>query len=147
MTVRLRPHHLLCVLTYVGRGYSPAFTANMTAVAERLGAGETVEIVAGPDDICAPLLADPDPHCHRASVVERDRAAAHDLSDLLGLDARTGAHWVLNHEVIGRLRAAFASHQIRSACTGCEWVDLCGSIAASGFDGVVLKGNRLRSSG
>ena len=146
MTVRLRPHHLLCVLTYVGRGYSPAFTANMTAVAERLGAGEAVEIVAGPDDICAPLLDAPDPHCHRASVMERDRAAAHDLHDLLGLDVRTGARLVLDENVIHRLRAAFASHQIRSACAGCEWVDLCGSIAANGFDGAVLQSSRLRSS-
>lgn len=146
MTVRLRPHHLLCVLTYVGRGYSPAFTANMTRIAERLGAGEEIALVAGPDDICAPLLDHPDPHCHRASVMERDRAAARDLSDLLGLNLRTGAHWVLDEDVIGRLRAVFASHQIRSACTGCEWVDLCGSIAASGFDGAALKSNRLRSS-
>lgn len=146
MTVCLRPHHLLCVLTYVGRGYSPAFTANMTAVTERLGAGEDIELVAGLDDICAPLLDAPDPHCHRASVMERDRAAARDLSDLLGLNVRTGAHLVLDEDVIGRLRAVFASNRIRSACTGCEWVDLCGSIAASGFDGAVLKGNRLRSS-
>lgn len=146
MTVRLRPHHLLCVLTYVGRGYSPAFTANMTAIAERLGAGEDIELVAGPDDICAPLLAGPDPHCHRASVMERDRAAARDLSPLLGFDVRTGAHLVLDEDLVGRLREAFASNKIRSACTGCEWVDLCGSIAASGFDGAILKSNRLRSS-
>ena len=146
MTVRLRPHHLLCVLTYVGRGYSPAFTANMTVVAERLGAGEEIELVAGPDDICVPLLDGPDPHCRRASVMERDRAAARDLHDLLDLDVRTGAHPVLDEDVIRRLRAAFASDQIRSACTGCEWVDLCGSIAASGFDGAVLQSSRLRSS-
>lgn len=146
MTVRLRPHHLLCVLTYVGRGYSPAFTANMTKIAHRLGAGEDIELVAGPDDICAPLLDHPDPHCHRPSVMERDRAAARGLHDLLGLDVRTGAHWVLDDDVIRRLRAAFASHQIRSACAGCEWVDLCGSIAADGFDGAVLQSSRLRSS-
>jgi len=146
MTVRLRPHHLLCVLTYVGRGYSPAFTANMTEVAERLGAGEDIELVAGPDDICAPLLDHPDPHCHRASVMERDRAAARDLGELLGLNLRPGAHLVLDEDIVTRLRAAFASHQIRSACAGCEWFDLCGAIAASGFDRAVLKGNRLRSS-
>ena len=146
MTVRLRPHHLLCVLTYVGRGYSPAFTANMARVAERLGAGEDIELVAGPDDICAPLLDGPDPHCRRASVTERDRAAAHDLHDLLGFDLRTGAHLMLDEDLIGRLREAFASDKIRPACTGCEWVDLCGSIAADGFDGVVLKSSRLRST-
>ncbi len=80
MTVRLRPHHLLCVPTYVGKGYGPAFTANMTAVAERLCAGEDIELVAEPDDICAPLRGVPDPHCHRASIVERDRAAARDAA-------------------------------------------------------------------
>ena len=25
MTIRLRAHHLLCLLTYAGKGYSPAF--------------------------------------------------------------------------------------------------------------------------
>ncbi|MCG8359468.1 MAG: DUF1284 domain-containing protein [Kiloniellales bacterium] len=145
MTLRLRPHHLLCVLTYVGKGYSPDFTANMTRIAGRLGAGEAVEIVAGPDDICAPLLDGPDPHCHRPSVVERDRAAARDLDDLLGLDVRTGAHLVLDEDLASRLRTAFASGTIRSACAGCAWVDLCGSIAASGFDSAVLETRRLHS--
>ena len=39
MTVRLRAHHLLCLLTYVGKGYSPAFTANYDKVVRRLGEG------------------------------------------------------------------------------------------------------------
>lgn len=145
MTVRLRPHHLLCVLTYVGKGYSPAFTANMTRIARRLEASEPVELVAGPDDICAPLLGGPDPHCHRASVVQRDRAAMKDLDEVLGIDASTGAHLVLDHDLVGRLRAAFATDNIRSACAGCQWVDLCGSIAASGFDGAVLVTDRLHA--
>ena len=146
MTVRLRPHHLLCVLTYVGRGYSPAFTANMTRIAERLGAGEGIALVAGPDDICAPLLDGPDPHCHRASVTERDRAAARDLRHLFGCEIRTGAHLVLDEDLVSRLRASFVSGDVRSACTGCEWFGLCGSVAASGFDGAVLRSSRLRSS-
>lgn len=147
MTVRLRPHHLLCVLTYVGKGYSPAFVANMTRIAGRLGAGEAVEIVEGPDDICAPLLDDPDPHCRFARVTRRDRAAARDLGRLLGLEARPGAHVTLDLDLLGRLRQAFLSNRIRSACTGCEWVGLCGSIAATGFEGAVLAGNRPRSDG
>ncbi len=144
MTVRLRPHHLLCVLSYVGKGYSPAFTANMTRIAERLGAREEVELVEGPDDICAPLLDGPNPHCHRASVVERDQAAMNDLDKVLGIDVRTGAHLVLNQDLVSRLRAAFGSDDIRSACAGCQWASVCNSIAASGFDGAILKTNRLR---
>ncbi|OWU61413.1 2Fe-2S ferredoxin, partial [Staphylococcus aureus] len=40
MTIRLRGHHLLCMLTYVGKGYSPAFVENYDAMAGRLGRGE-----------------------------------------------------------------------------------------------------------
>ncbi len=138
MTLRLRPHHLLCVLTYVGKGYSPAFTANMTEIAGRLGRGEAVDIVAGPDDICAPLLDTPDVHCHRPSVTERDKAAARDLSPLFGIDIRTGTRLVLDADLLGRARRAFAADAVRSACAGCEWNGLCGSIAASGFDGTLL---------
>lgn len=75
-TVRLRGHHLLCLLTYKGLGYSPEFVAGMTATAARLVAGATAEIVEGPDDICEPLCrADEHPHCHEATVPERDRRA------------------------------------------------------------------------
>ena len=82
MTVRLRPHHLLCVLTHVGRGYSPAFTANMSKIAQRLGAGEDIELVARPDDICAPLLTDPDRFCREVSCAVFHSAGA-------GLEIRT----------------------------------------------------------
>ena len=142
MTVRLRPHHLLCLLSYSGRGYSPAFSANMTRVAGRLGAGERVEIVEGPDDICAPLLGEADPHCRRAGATERDRMAARDLGRLPGVEARPGAGLVFAPGLVERWRAAFASGRIRTACAGCQWVDLCGAVAASGFDGAVLRGNR-----
>lgn len=144
MTVRLRAHHLLCLLTYVGKGYSPAFIANMTRIARLIAAGETVEIVEGPDDICAPLLDGPDPHCERASVAERDRAAARDLDRWLDLEIRPGTQVSLGPDLFQRLRTAFAAKRIRSACTGCEWFGLCGSIAATGFEGAILAADRLR---
>ncbi len=56
MTVRLRGHHLLCMLTFVGKGYSPAFVENYDRIAGRLSEGEDILLVDGPDDICAPLL-------------------------------------------------------------------------------------------
>lgn len=138
MTVRLRPHHLLCVLTYAGKGYSPAFTVNLTAIAGRLAGGEEVEIVAGPDDICAPLLSDPQPHCHRASVSERDRAAMDNLGGVLALAVRPGDRLVLDATRLGQLRAAFAAGHVRSACHACEWAELCTAIAQDGFTHTVL---------
>lgn len=133
MTVRLRPHHLLCLLTYVGKGYSPAFIANYDAVAARLATGEEIEIVAGPDDICAPLLADESAHCRRQSVIRRDVAAAAANQKILGFAITDGTRLTLSADRLEQLRLAFASGASRSACTGCEWEPLCSNIAAGGF--------------
>lgn len=138
MTVRLRPHHLLCLLTYVGKGYSAAFTATYDAIAARIGGGEDVVIIAGPDDICAPLLADAEPHCHRDSVTERDRLALCDLGELLTSPPRLGEHLTLAPELLQRMREAFVTGRTRTACAGCEWHSLCTTISANGYAGVVI---------
>lgn len=66
---------MLCLTTYIGMGYSPAFTANYDGIVARLAAGEPVELVEGPDDICAPLADDPQAHCGNASVRARQARA------------------------------------------------------------------------
>ncbi|MEP6566129.1 MAG: DUF1284 domain-containing protein [Mesorhizobium sp.] len=133
MTIRLRAHHLLCLLTYVGKGYSPAFTANYDVIADRLVRGEEILIVSGPDDICAPLLGEPEPHCLRDSVIERDRLAARDLGELLARPIRAGIRLDLDAAILTRMRQAFSKGLTRNACPGCEWAGLCSAIAASGY--------------
>ncbi|WP_026379800.1 DUF1284 domain-containing protein [Afifella pfennigii] len=138
MTIRLRPHHLLCLLTYVGKGYSPAFTSNYDVIAGRLAQGEDVLIVAGPDDICAPLLGEEDAHCWRASVRVRDSLAARDLRRLMPGPVRAGTTITLGPELLRAMRGAFAAGKTRSACLGCQWSDLCSAVAASDYRGVVI---------
>jgi len=133
MTVRLRAHHLLCLLTYVGKGYSPAFTANYDKVVKRLGEGEGVVIVSGPDDICAPLLGEPEPHCLRQSAAERDGLAARDVGALLGRPIEDGDRLALDASSLAGMRKAFAAGLPRHACSGCEWSGLCDAVAAGGF--------------
>lgn len=140
MTVRLRPHHLLCLLTFVGKGYTPAFTANLAAIARRIADGEEVVVVAGPDDVCAPLLAEAGAHCLLDSVVARDAAAARDVGDLIGRVVRPGERFVLDAGLVGFMRSAFAEGRTRSACAGCEWQDLCTGIAAADYRGTVVPG-------
>ncbi|MBZ9860455.1 DUF1284 domain-containing protein [Mesorhizobium sp. CA12] len=138
MTVKLRAHHLLCLLTYVGKGYSPAFTANYDKVVKRLGEGEAVVIVAGPDDVCAPLLGEPEPHCLRESAAERDRMAARDVGALLGRPIQAGDRLVLDAHKLAGMRKAFSAGLTRQACSGCEWSGLCDTVAASGFSDTYL---------
>ncbi|WP_144222737.1 DUF1284 domain-containing protein [Mesorhizobium amorphae] len=138
MTVRIRGHHLLCMLTYVGKGYSEAFTKGYDKVVQRLSSGEDMLLVAGPDDICQPLLADPDPHCFRDTVPERDRLAANAVETLIGRTIDVGERFSLDASTIKRMREAFHAGTTRQACNGCEWFDLCSSIADSGFREVRL---------
>jgi hypothetical protein len=139
--VRLRGHHLLCVLTFAGRGDSAAFVAGLEAVVGRLARGAPVEIVSGPDDICAALLARPGrPHCMDDSVADRDAAALADAGRLLGRALEPGARIASLTAAVGSLRASFAAGTVRRACAGCSWQDVCTGIAAGGFVGTRLPG-------
>ncbi|WP_152046014.1 DUF1284 domain-containing protein [Aureimonas psammosilenae] len=142
MTIRLRAHHLLCVLTYVGRGYTPAFTANYDAIAERLSQGEPITVIDGPDDICRGWIDDPDAHCRLPRLHARDGAAASDLTVLLRRPVQPGLTLVPDASLLSHLRAAFAANEIRLACAQCQWSDLCTNIAEAGYSGVRVAGGR-----
>ncbi len=142
-TVRLRGHHLLCLLTYKGLGYSPEFVAGMTATAARLVAGATAVIVEGPDDICEPLCrAEDHPHCHEATVPERDRRALSLVSSLLGRPLKSGDRLAFDEELRARLRSAYRDGAFEAACALCEWQPLCRDIAAEGYKGTLFRSAR-----
>ncbi|MBY5933298.1 DUF1284 domain-containing protein [Tateyamaria omphalii] len=143
MTVRLRAHHLLCVLTYVGKGYNPDFVANLNRIAARLGNGEDVLIVEGPDDICAPLLEGGDGHCLTDRVRWRDRIAQAEVASALESEVVAGEKMTLGAAQLAQLRASYAAEQVRGACVGCQWKQLCASVAANGYRDTRL---RARSS-
>jgi uncharacterized protein len=140
VTVRLRSHHLLCLLTYAGKGYGATFTANFSAIADRIGKGEEILMVTGPDDICAPLLDQPESHCSGESVCGRDHAAARDVEALLGRSVCAGTRFALTAGDLSRMRDAFATGRIRAACEGCQWRDLCSGIVQTCYRGARLCG-------
>ncbi|MGV6872987.1 DUF1284 domain-containing protein [Pseudochelatococcus sp. B33] len=144
MTVRLRGHHLLCVLTYVGKGYTPAFTANLDRIAGRLSEGEEVLLVDGPDDICAPMAFACGAHCPSDDIRLRDSEALAAVGRTLGRALQVGGRLCLTPAVVAGMRAAFAGARageagLRRACGGCEWSSLCTDIAGGGYPGVRLR--------
>jgi hypothetical protein len=127
------------MLTYVGKGYSAAFTANFDRICERLTRGEDILLVDGPDDVCAPLLLEADPHCHEANVVERDRLALAASGELLSRPLSAGTRIDLDTAILARLRQAFKDGGSREACLSCEWHGLCTDIAGNDFSGIRLR--------
>ncbi len=136
--VHLRGHHLLCILTYKGAGYSAAFTENFDRLIEKLNAGAVIKITDGPDDVCCALKDDPSaPHwatnCISASVQRRDQKALAAVGRHFQQKLETGSRLKLSKTMIDDLRQAFASGLIRAACQDCEWQGFCDDIAAGNF--------------
>ncbi|ADV83315.1 DUF1284 domain-containing protein [Terriglobus saanensis] len=139
MTIKLRAHHLLCMLTFVGEGYTPAFVSNFEEVIWSIKRGEAlVKIVQGPDDLCSPLFKEAVCHCHDPSVLLRDERAAADLGVLLELAIGPGESLLLTEDVLQTLRRSFADGTIRSACLDCQWKPLCDTVAERSFHGTRL---------
>lgn len=138
MTVGLRGHHLLCILTFARRGYDGGFVENFDRVIERIGGGEEVLVIEGPDDVCGPMLASEAPHCHLPRVRDRDASALASVSTVLGRPVAVGDRLSLTPEQVRRLRDGFAAGTVRAACADCEWSGLCSSIAGAGFAGTRL---------
>lgn len=105
----------------------------------RIEAGEPIEIVEGPDDICAPLVAAGDAHCGLERLRASDADAVADIraSDNIREILSGG---VLDGLRVAQLRAAFSAGTIRAACANCSWHDLCTQVAREDYARSLLHG-------
>lgn len=146
MVIELRAHHLLCILTFAGKGYSPEFVARFHSVVRALDQGAPIRIIAGPDDLCACVIAEEaEPHCHRASVMVRDARAARDVGEKLGIVIGPGSVLSFDKETIALMRSWFRSGSTRGACVDCPWDEFCTELAEDGFSGCALAGKDAQS--
>lgn len=116
MTIRLRGHHLLCLLGYRGKGYSDGFCANMTRVYEQLRtAPETrIELIEGPDEICAAFPADQPAHCENGSVYRKDR----EIAGRIGIAVGETRAW---SDICVAVAERVQPDDIGSLCRDCRW--------------------------
>lgn len=118
--LRYRPHHFLCSLGFEGKGYSQAFTANMTAIVMgRLRAAEgdatVIEVTGAADDICAPCPKRRGRLCSsqdKINLLDRAHAAA------LRLAPRESLTW---GEAKTRIQDHVPPGSLKRLCAGCEW--------------------------
>ena len=133
--IRLRPHHLLCIRGFRGKGYSEAFVRNMREVIGRLNedAGQTVEMVSGADDICrcCPHLTD-EGICdqnEKVSAYDRRTSEVFDLYAIQAGDARRSDKNKYGRcgyaELQGKIGVLFDSDRLEAVCGGCRWAGLC----------------------
>ncbi len=133
---RLRPHHLLCVQGYRGKGYDERFCETMGRIARTLTEDPTlsVTIVDGPDDICAVCPHLRDGRCTwdeagEASVREHDAA----LLEALGLEDGDVTAVRDVAERVATDTGVFAV--VARYCRPCPWVSDCAFAARLGLPG------------
>jgi hypothetical protein len=116
MIVKLRGHHLLCMLGYRGMGYSAEFSANMTQVYNQLREkpDTTIALIVGADDLCACYPTNAVSHCHNQSVMERDAA----VLERLGLQTGDVLQWQV---ILHKVRANIAPEHLEELCHTCHW--------------------------
>lgn len=120
--IRLRGHHLICLHFFKGKGYDPAFIANLARIMKKAKAGGPVEISAGPDDVC--LFC---PHLKGRKCSYRENAEAEikamDRTALALLRANPGevAQWKAIAEKIPAIFAKWAAKY----CSSCDWRRVC----------------------
>lgn len=119
--LRVRGHHLLCLLGYRGFGYSDAHVARMWEVKRQLWSHpETeVEVLDSPDEVCLLCPYIKDGGCaiqagDEARVRKRDRGAL----ALLGLRPGRRLTW---GEVLGRIRQRVDEVGLARVCGRCQW--------------------------
>ncbi len=114
--MKLRGHHLFCTALFSGYGYDEIFTEKMTAVIAALKAGEPMELLTGPDEICSacPNRIEPD-GCTLGTedVIRRDKGAF----QVLGL----APHAMLTWEQVKSLLSQIDESEFQTVCGGCRW--------------------------
>lgn len=138
MTIRLRGHHLLCLLGYRGMGYSDDFCVNMTAIYEKLRSEpETdVEIIIGPDDVCKAYPPDKTNHCE-GTVYGLDA----NVLAKLGLKTGERGSW---QAICDRVAKTMVPEDISHLCLTCPWEKY--GVCAEGV-GLIVEGKPLPKVG
>lgn len=132
MFVKLRPHHVLCSLGFVGKGYSDAFRANMGHIVNgqlRGPNGQDVKVVitGAADSICAPCPRRIGLGCESQAKIDRlDR----DHATALGIAPGDTLSW---GACVEKVRTRVAPEDLDTICAGCRWLPLgaCKSAVAA----------------
>ena len=119
--LRLRPHHMICLQHYAGRGYDDAFAAHMDGIARRLGAGGIlVELTDGDDDVCAKC-----PNLVGGLCLSQEKVDRLDARWLEASGLRIGNR--LSWEEVCRVTAPLLASPalFRRICGECVWFSFC----------------------
>ena len=122
MEIKLRPHHLLCIQKFVGRGYDGGFTQNLAKIAEYLSAHPeaTVTLVEGCDEVCLPC-----PNRVEDKCTDGEKTDALDGAVLDCCTLKYGDTDIWSHLSKRAREEVFETDEFGKICSACQWYDIC----------------------
>ncbi|MCM3766686.1 DUF1284 domain-containing protein [Neobacillus niacini] len=113
---KLRGHHLFCLLGYRGMGYSEEYVKNMTLLHQTLRENPKtlVELVEGPDQLCAKFPNSGTYHCQDDNIYVRDAA----ILEKMGLRIGQVLSW---EEIEACICNSVVPSDIQIVCETCSW--------------------------
>ncbi len=122
--IRIRPHHVLCIQNFTGKGYDKDFTNNMKNVITMLNNNPDTLIRLFPEEDC---LCAECPHnfggCHKKEQV---RIIDKKMLDSCGYKSGEVVSW--NDVTLKVKSAVFKAGRLREICGSCQWADICNSL-------------------
>ncbi|MBY0223183.1 DUF1284 domain-containing protein [Sporosarcina aquimarina] len=117
--IKLRGHHIFCLLGYRGMGYSEEYAENMTKIqiTLRTQPDTLIQIIKGPDHLCAKFPEGQPYHCEDKGIYVRDS----EILKRLGLTFSDVLPW---REVERRIRVEILPSDIATICETCSWRSL-----------------------
>ena len=116
----MRPHHALCALFFEGKGYSPAFIENMTAILAE--PSQMVHITMGCDSLCRDCPHNQDGICDDEVKVAQFDQQVLDLSGEIFQDEQAKFLSELCQSVYDTI---LRQGRLAEVCGECEWAPLC----------------------
>jgi len=119
--MKLRAHHLICILGFRGLGYSKEYVDNMTRIVEQLQPSTLIEVSSKPDDICTPCPFLGDRGCQERGPKSEEVVKNRDLAVMKRLNIIAGDKitWA---EVLERIRRSIGPQDLIHICQDCQWL-------------------------
>lgn len=116
----IRPHHMLCLQFFEGKGYSDEFVTNMADIKDILDKQNPyVEIVSGVDDICMKCPNYIEGNCkNEKNVLEHDKRVYEQIHDIHKLSNWSEICKSVDNEII-------LKGKVKAVCGQCRWSDIC----------------------
>lgn len=114
---KIRPHHLMCMQAYIGKGYSKDFIENMDFIVKSLkeNQNQIIQIVGLNDDICTKCPN----NINGFKCSSNDKVLSIDGKIVKLLDLKMEEY---NYKtLLEKLRENFSEEKFKEICGKCQW--------------------------